>query len=185
MFSFSLRKLDFSVSDAVWVTDSIVAAIDDRGELVSCDTAARCIDVRAVTTGPIEVGRVWLVAPLAEGGDAVPPAPHTLAPDGLWTVQMVSPTTVFAGGPNAFLRSDDGGATWHPMLAAHHVEQIDMLDATTGWVVTDEGLPEAKGQRYVLRAGAFFEIAGGLITRVTTYYNLADWTAQVVGKRAS
>jgi len=50
------------------------------------------------------------------------------------------------------------------------------------YIATDAGLPEAQGQRYVLPAGAFFEIADGLIARVTTYYNLADWTAQVAGK---
>lgn len=44
---------------------------------------------------------------------------------------------------------------------------------------TDEGLPEAHGQQYVLPAGAFFAIERGLITRVTLYYNLADWEAQV------
>lgn len=49
------------------------------------------------------------------------------------------------------------------------------------YLATDEGLPEANGQTYVLPAGAFFAIAGGRITRVTVYYNLADWTAQVVG----
>ncbi len=45
--------------------------------------------------------------------------------------------------------------------------------------VTDEGLPEAHGQTYRLPAGMFFSVAGGQITRVVTYYNLADWTAQV------
>ena len=49
------------------------------------------------------------------------------------------------------------------------------------YLATDEGLPEANGQTYVLPAGAFFTMAGGKITRVTVYYNLADWTAQVVG----
>ena len=49
------------------------------------------------------------------------------------------------------------------------------------YLATDEGLPEANGQTYVLPAGAFFEIAGGQIRRVTVYYNLADWTAQVGG----
>ncbi|TNC72951.1 ketosteroid isomerase-related protein [Rubellimicrobium roseum] len=44
---------------------------------------------------------------------------------------------------------------------------------------TDEGLPPARGQTYVLPAGAFFAIRDGKIARVTTYYNLADWTAQV------
>jgi steroid delta-isomerase-like uncharacterized protein len=48
------------------------------------------------------------------------------------------------------------------------------------YLSTDEGLPPAKGQRYVLPAGAFFELSDGHIVRVTTYYNLADWTAQVV-----
>ncbi len=49
------------------------------------------------------------------------------------------------------------------------------------YLATDEGLPEADGQTYVLPAGAFFAIADGKIVRVTVYYNLADWTAQVVG----
>lgn len=49
------------------------------------------------------------------------------------------------------------------------------------YLATDEGLPEASGQTYTLPAGAFFSMAGGRITRVTVYYNLADWTAQVGG----
>lgn len=44
---------------------------------------------------------------------------------------------------------------------------------------TDEGLPPARGQTYRLPAGAFFTIRDGLIARVTTYYNLADWMRQV------
>lgn len=47
------------------------------------------------------------------------------------------------------------------------------------YLVTDEGLPEAHGQTYVLPVGAFFDIAGGKIARVSVYYNLADWTRQV------
>lgn len=47
------------------------------------------------------------------------------------------------------------------------------------YLATDEGLPEADGQTYVLPAGAFFAIEDGCITRVTVYYNLADWCAQV------
>jgi len=46
---------------------------------------------------------------------------------------------------------------------------------------TDEGLPPARGQKYKLRVGAFFEIRDGRIARVSTHYNLADWTRQVVG----
>lgn len=47
------------------------------------------------------------------------------------------------------------------------------------YLKTDEGLPEAQGQRYVLPAGSFFAFEGGKISRVTTYYNLADWMRQV------
>ncbi|PJE33301.1 SnoaL-like domain protein [Pseudooceanicola marinus] len=48
------------------------------------------------------------------------------------------------------------------------------------YLATDEGLPEAKGQTYRLPAGSFFDVdEDGLICRVTTYYNLADWVAQV------
>ena len=43
----------------------------------------------------------------------------------------------------------------------------------------DEGLPPARGQSYVLPGGAFFEIHGDRITRVSNYYNLQDWIAQV------
>ena len=49
------------------------------------------------------------------------------------------------------------------------------------YIATDEGLPEANGQTYVLPAGAFIGIAGGKIVRLTMYYNLADWTRQVAG----
>ncbi|MDQ7997934.1 MAG: ketosteroid isomerase-related protein [Luteibacter sp.] len=44
---------------------------------------------------------------------------------------------------------------------------------------TDEGLPFAQGQSYVLPGGAFFDVANGRITRVSNYYNLEDWLAQV------
>lgn len=50
------------------------------------------------------------------------------------------------------------------------------------YLTTDDGLPEAKGQTYVLPAGAFFDIANGKIARLTMYYNLADWTQQVAGQ---
>lgn len=47
------------------------------------------------------------------------------------------------------------------------------------YLQTDPGLPEARGQTYRLPAGSFFTLRAGKIARVTTYYNLADWTAQV------
>ena len=47
------------------------------------------------------------------------------------------------------------------------------------YLASDPGLPEARGQSYVLPGGAFFEIHDGRIHRVTNYYNLEDWIAQV------
>ncbi|WP_313061887.1 ketosteroid isomerase-related protein [Agrobacterium cavarae] len=47
------------------------------------------------------------------------------------------------------------------------------------YLATDEGLPEANGQTYVLPAGAFFELKDGKVARVTNYCNLNDWIAQV------
>lgn len=49
------------------------------------------------------------------------------------------------------------------------------------YLATDAGLPEARGQTYDLMAGAFFEIREGRIARVTNYYNLQEWLAQVAG----
>jgi steroid delta-isomerase-like uncharacterized protein len=47
------------------------------------------------------------------------------------------------------------------------------------YLATDTGLPEARGQTYQLPGGAFFEIRGGKVARVTNYYNLEDWLKQV------
>jgi steroid delta-isomerase-like uncharacterized protein len=47
------------------------------------------------------------------------------------------------------------------------------------YIATDEGLPQARGQSYVLPGGTFFDVAGGKITRLTTYYNLKTWIALV------
>lgn len=47
------------------------------------------------------------------------------------------------------------------------------------YLQTDPGLPEARGQSYILPAGAFFTLRGDRIARVTTFYNLQDWVAQV------
>lgn len=47
------------------------------------------------------------------------------------------------------------------------------------YLQTDPGLPEARGQSYVLPAGSFFSLRDGKIARVTTCYNLQDWIAQV------
>ncbi len=47
------------------------------------------------------------------------------------------------------------------------------------YLADDEGLPPANGQTYVLPAGAFFEITNGKVARISNYYNLNDWVAQV------
>ncbi|HRO27025.1 MAG TPA: ketosteroid isomerase-related protein [Luteimonas sp.] len=47
------------------------------------------------------------------------------------------------------------------------------------YLAADAGLPSARGQRYVLPGGAFFEVREGRIARITNYYNLQDWLAQV------
>jgi len=47
------------------------------------------------------------------------------------------------------------------------------------YLATDDGLPPAKGQRYRLPVGAFFELQNGRVSRVTNYYNLEEWLRQV------
>lgn len=53
------------------------------------------------------------------------------------------------------------------------------------YLKTDPGLPEARGQKYILPAGAFFTLREGRIARVSTFYNLADWIAQISGAPVS
>ena len=67
------------------------------------------------------------------------------------------------------MATDDGGSA-----AAEYVVHGRYLRS-------DEGLPPADGQTYVLPGGAFFELRDGRIARVTNYYNLQDWIAQVGG----
>lgn len=47
------------------------------------------------------------------------------------------------------------------------------------YLSTDDGLPEAVGQKYWLRVGAFFDLADGKVARISNYYNLNDWLMQV------
>lgn len=47
------------------------------------------------------------------------------------------------------------------------------------YIATDEGLPDATGQTYVLPGGTFFDVKDGRIARLTTYYNLQKWIALV------
>jgi steroid delta-isomerase-like uncharacterized protein len=43
----------------------------------------------------------------------------------------------------------------------------------------DDGLPPAWGRCYVLPGGAFFTLREGRIARISNYYNIAEWVAQV------
>jgi steroid delta-isomerase-like uncharacterized protein len=49
------------------------------------------------------------------------------------------------------------------------------------YLKADPGMPPARGQHYRLPAGAFLAVSASKIARVTTYYNLRDWLAQVSG----
>ncbi|MDP3415358.1 ketosteroid isomerase-related protein [Falsiroseomonas sp.] len=79
-------------------------------------------------------------------------------------------------------------------MDAAYSEQIEdlvvMLDATGTraaveftvrgqYLRTEDGLPEARGQRYTLPAGAFLAIRDGRIARIATQYNLPEWVRQV------
>jgi steroid delta-isomerase-like uncharacterized protein len=48
------------------------------------------------------------------------------------------------------------------------------------YLATDNGFPEARGQKYTLPAGAFFEIVDGKVARISNNYNVADWLKQIV-----
>jgi steroid delta-isomerase-like uncharacterized protein len=84
----------------------------------------------------------------------------------------------------AFMQRMNGA--YREQLADIHVLADDAgTRAAAEFVVHGEylrgepGLPAARGQRYVLPAGAFFDIRGGKVARVTNYYNLQDWIGQV------
>ncbi|GIX09113.1 ketosteroid isomerase-related protein [Elioraea sp.] len=76
---------------------------------------------------------------------------------------------------------------------AERIEDLVVLTEPTGtraaaeftvhgrYLATDPGLPEARGQRYVLPGGAFFELRDGRIARISNHYNLQDWLRQVGG----
>ena len=81
-------------------------------------------------------------------------------------------------------------------MNAHYKENIVDISITTNdagdraaveftvlgeYMSTDEGLPEAAGQTSRLPAGAFFVVRDGKVARITNYYNLEDWIAQVAG----
>jgi steroid delta-isomerase-like uncharacterized protein len=65
------------------------------------------------------------------------------------------------------------------MATADGARAAAEFDVLGTYIETDEGLPPACGQTYRVLAGAFFEVDGGLIVRMTAYYNLADWLKQI------
>jgi steroid delta-isomerase-like uncharacterized protein len=67
------------------------------------------------------------------------------------------------------------------MASADGLHAAAEYEVHGSYLADDEGLPPAHGQRYVLPGGAFFDIRDGRISRVSNYYNLADWIAQVSG----
>lgn len=68
------------------------------------------------------------------------------------------------------------------MATADGARAAAEFDVLGTYIETDEGLPPAAGQTYRLPAGAFFEVKGGLIARVTTCYNLTDWLKQIAAQ---
>jgi steroid delta-isomerase-like uncharacterized protein len=73
---------------------------------------------------------------------------------------------------NIFVMATDDGARAAAEFVVHGI-----------YLASDEGLPAAHGQSYVLPAGAFFEVKEGRIARVTNFYNLQDWLRQVSESR--
>ena len=71
------------------------------------------------------------------------------------------------------------------MADASHTRFAAEFTVLGSYLKADAGLPEARGQGYKLPAGAFLTVKDGQITRVTTYYNLSDWLAQVSLEGAS
>lgn len=82
---------------------------------------------------------------------------------------------------------------WYLGLSARHFREqltdIAIMTAPGGvraaaeftlagtYLATKEGLPSARGQSYRVPGAMFFEIDDGLITRLTTYLDMAAWRA--------
>jgi steroid delta-isomerase-like uncharacterized protein len=49
------------------------------------------------------------------------------------------------------------------------------------YIKSQKGLPEANNQPYFIRVGAFLEVQGSKIARITNYYNLQNWIKAVAG----
>jgi len=79
-------------------------------------------------------------------------------------------------------------------MSRHYREQLDDIvimvsedgnraaaefTARGTYLATAEGMPPAHDQSYSIATGIFFEVDDGRISRVTTYYNRAEWIRQV------
>lgn len=88
----------------------------------------------------------------------------------------------------------DAFRRFNAMMSKHyreHLRDIEIMVSQSGvraaaeftvdgeYIATAEGMPPATGQNYSLPAGIFFEVDDGRISRVTTYYNVAEWISQV------
>ena len=65
------------------------------------------------------------------------------------------------------------------MVAAGGTRAAAEFELDGEYLKTDGNFPQANGQRYTLRVGAFFDVKNGKIARVSNHYNLKDWLAQV------
>lgn len=66
------------------------------------------------------------------------------------------------------------------MASPNAVDRVSAEFIVDGiYLKTDKGLPEARNQKYSVRAGTFFELKNGKISRITTYYNLPQWIKAV------
>lgn len=85
---------------------------------------------------------------------------------------------------------------WHMGLSVRHFREqltdIAVMTAPGGvraaaeftlagtYLITKEGFPSARGQTYRIPSGMFFEIDDGLITRLTTYVDMAAWRSALI-----
>ncbi len=83
----------------------------------------------------------------------------------------------FMGKMNAFYREKVSDLE---IFAGEHPERVAaefVIDGT--YLKTAPGLPPARGQKYRLPVGAFFEVRDCKVARITNYYSLQDWLDQV------
>lgn len=85
----------------------------------------------------------------------------------------------FMGEMNVFYREKVSDLE---IFSGEHPERVAaefVIDGT--YLKTAPGLPLARGQKYHLPVGAFFEVKDGKVSRITNYYSLQDWLDQVKG----